>query len=412
MVTDEGRFRVQAPAAIASTASTRPATSPSFSGQAIYEARNSALPVTPASTRSSGSTPAACRSTRWSQPARDAFAGWNDDRDRAEDRVVAGDALRLARDDRRRGPRPLRPVAADARVRRALGAALGRAGWAPYTHRPLGLGAPVGLDLGRRRAVGLRAVPLRPLGLSPQRLVLGARHLRRAPGVRAGAGGVGRRPAHRRLDLDRRRPRRSAGSRSRRARSTCRPTAPARATCSRSTSPTSPTSPTSRRSSTTATARPTGATSPTASTPHAVTFVPAEVMTQREPVAPAAARFRNDPQVRALVANNAQPAPVLTAPPVTAPPAAPRPPQGRPAPRPPFEGRAPGAVSPGGRTARVLTRRAGPTRLARMARGPTGRAAARRSDSARRRADRMRRESLHRKAARRRQRCPPTRSPR
>ena len=79
------------------------------------------------------------------------------------------------------------------------------ADWAPYTHRPLGVGAPLGLDLGRRRAVGLRAVPLRPLGLPPQCLVLGARHLRRPPGLRAGAGGVGRRPAHRRLDLGRRR---------------------------------------------------------------------------------------------------------------------------------------------------------------------------------------------------------------
>ena len=38
---------------------------------------------------------------------------------------------------------------------------------------------------------------------------------------------------------------------------------------------------------------------------HAVTFVPADVMTRREPVGPAAARYRNDPQVRALVADNA-----------------------------------------------------------------------------------------------------------
>src|SRR6185369_5164677 len=78
---------------------------------------------------------------------------------------------------------------------------------------------------------------------------------------------------------------------------------------------------------------------------NAVTFVPADVMTRRQPVAPAAARFRNDPQVRALVADNSQPAPVMTAPPVTAPTVAPRPPQGRPAPRPPFEGRAPGGFA-------------------------------------------------------------------
>src|SRR4029079_508169 len=106
---------------------------------------------------------------------------------------------------------------------------------------------------------------------------------------------------------------------------------------------------------------------------HAVTFVPAEGMTRRQPVAPAAARFRNDPQVRALVADNAQPAPVLTAPPVTAPQVAPRPPQRRPPPRGgprrrggPGGRRAGGsraarrAGSPGGPTARV------PTRLAAM----------------------------------------------
>ena len=74
---------------------------------------------------------------------------------------------------------------------------------------------------------------------------------------------------------------------------------------------------------------------------HAVTFVPAEVMTHREPVAPAAARLRNDPQLRALVSNERS-APVLSAPPVSAPPPLPRSAQGRTPPRPPFEGRAPG----------------------------------------------------------------------
>ena len=44
-------------------------------------------------------------------------------------------ALRLARDDRRRGPRPLRPVGADARIRRALDAALG-AGRLGAVHAP------------------------------------------------------------------------------------------------------------------------------------------------------------------------------------------------------------------------------------------------------------------------------------
>ncbi|HEY2187083.1 MAG TPA: DUF6600 domain-containing protein, partial [Caldimonas sp.] len=71
--------------------------------------------------------------------------------------------------------------------------------------------------------------------------------------------------------------------------------------------------------------------------PQAVNFVTADVMLHRQPVAPVAARLRNDPQMRSLVAQ-ASPAPVVTAPPVTAPPSAPRSQQGRPPPRPPFEG--------------------------------------------------------------------------
>ena len=38
---------------------------------------------------------------------------------------------------------------------------------------------------------------------------------------------------------------------------------------------------------------------------HAVTFVPADVMTRRQPVAPGGGALRNDPQVRALVADSA-----------------------------------------------------------------------------------------------------------
>ncbi len=78
--------------------------------------------------------------------------------------------------------------------------------------------------------------------------------------------------------------------------------------------------------------------------PHAVTFVPSDVMTRREPVGPAAARFRNDPQWRALVSDS-RPAPVSVAPPVTAPVAPPRPAAGGHVPRPPFEGRGPGGFA-------------------------------------------------------------------
>ena len=75
--------------------------------------------------------------------------------------------------------------------------------------------------------------------------------------------------------------------------------------------------------------------------PHAVTFVPAEVIARHQPVAPAAARFRDDPHVREIVAN-AAPAHVTTAPPVTAPPPATRAAQGKAPPRPPFEANARG----------------------------------------------------------------------
>jgi hypothetical protein len=74
---------------------------------------------------------------------------------------------------------------------------------------------------------------------------------------------------------------------------------------------------------------------------HAVTFVPADVMTRRQPVGPAAARFRNDPQVQAFVTDGRLP-PVLRAPPVATPPVVARLPEGRPPPRPPFAGGAPG----------------------------------------------------------------------
>jgi len=77
---------------------------------------------------------------------------------------------------------------------------------------------------------------------------------------------------------------------------------------------------------------------------NAVTFVPSDVMTRRQPVAPAAARFRNDPQARAFV-NEGRPAPVLTAPPVAAPPLVARAAESRAAPRPPFAGRPPGSFA-------------------------------------------------------------------
>ena len=83
--------------------------------------------------------------------------------------------------------------------------------------------------------------------------------------------------------------------------------------------------------------------------PNAVTVVPASVLTNRQAVAPAAAQIRDNAQIRALVADP-RPGPVMIAAPVATPPAAPKPTTEARAPiRPPFEGRAPGVF--GGRPA-------------------------------------------------------------
>src|SRR6476659_7956086 len=57
---------------------------------------------------------------------------------------------------------------------------------------PLGMGFALGLHVDRQRALGLRAVSLRPMGTCEQPLVLGARTAARARGLRTGAGGLGR----------------------------------------------------------------------------------------------------------------------------------------------------------------------------------------------------------------------------
>jgi hypothetical protein len=80
--------------------------------------------------------------------------------------------------------------------------------------------------------------------------------------------------------------------------------------------------------------------------PNAVTVVPASVITGRQAVGPSAAQFRSDPRVRAFV-SEARPGSTMAAPPVAAPSPATPPADGRGAPRPPFEGRAPGGF--GGR---------------------------------------------------------------
>jgi hypothetical protein len=256
MVTDEGRFRVLSVGRYRFDRFDQTSDVTVLNGQATYEARNTALPVTTGQHAQFWIDAAGVPQYAIVQPARDAFASWNDDRDRAEDRTVTAGAPRYvspemtgAEDLDRYGQWEQTPEYGALWVPRSVAA-----DWAPYT---TGHWAWV-------RPWGWTWVDDAPWGFAPFHYgrpapTSRARSMRRrwwlGSAVRAAASRSPSAAA-----------RRSAGSRSRRARSTCRPTAPARATCSRSTSRTSPTSPTSRRSSTTATAKPTGATSPTAST--------------------------------------------------------------------------------------------------------------------------------------------------
>ncbi len=87
---------------------------------------------------------------------------------------------------------------AEPSLRHRLGAARGAGRLGAVPLRPLALGRAVGLELGRRRTLGLCAVPLWPLGVARRTLVLVARRLRRAPGVGTGAGRLRRRWRHER----------------------------------------------------------------------------------------------------------------------------------------------------------------------------------------------------------------------
>ena len=87
MVTDEGRFRVQAVGRYRFDRFDQTSDVTVFSGQAIYEARNTALPVTAGQHAQFWIDTAGVPQYAIVAPARDAFAGWNDDRDRAEDRT-------------------------------------------------------------------------------------------------------------------------------------------------------------------------------------------------------------------------------------------------------------------------------------------------------------------------------------
>ena len=238
------------------------------SGQAVYEGRNSALPLDPGQHAQFWLDAAGVPQYNMLEPARDAFAAWNEERDRAEARPVAtsryvSPEMTGAEDLDRYGAWEQTPEYGAIWTPRAVAV-----GWAPYS---AGHWAWV-------RPWGWTWVDDAPWGFAPFHYGRWVYHrnrwgwapgtLRRPAGLRAGAGRPGSAAPRVNVSISiggGRSARRSAGSRSRRARSTCRRTATARATCATSTSRTSPTSPRSRPSSTTPTAPPTGATSPTAS---------------------------------------------------------------------------------------------------------------------------------------------------
>jgi hypothetical protein len=346
MVTDEGRFRVQAVGRYRFDRFDQTSDVTAFTGQAIYEARNTALPVTSGQHAQFWIDAAGVPQYAIVAPARDAFAGWNDDRDRAEDRTVTASTTRYvspemtgAEDLDRYGQWQQTPEYGALWVPRSVAA-----DWAPYTTghwawvRPWGWtwvdDAPWGFapfHYGRwvyHRNVWCWApgtYVARPV-YAPA-LVAWIGGPRTSVSISIGAGApVGWFPlAPREVYV------------------------PAYRASPRYVQQVNVTHVTNVTNITTIVNNRNGEADrrdfANRKYAHAVTFVPAEVMTQRQPVGPAAARYRNDPQVRALVADNAQPAPVLTAPPVTAPAVAPRPPQGRRAPRPPYEGRAPGGFA-------------------------------------------------------------------
>ena len=101
--------------------------------------------------------------------------------------------LRVAADGRLRGPRRSRALGERRDLRRRVVSDAGRAGLGAVPQRLLDHRRRLRLDLGRLRAVGLRAVPLRPLGAPRRPLGLVPGRLRRAPALGAGDGRLGRR---------------------------------------------------------------------------------------------------------------------------------------------------------------------------------------------------------------------------
>ena len=110
-----------------------------------------------------------------------------------------------ARHDRLARPGPPRRLGQRPGGRQPLAAALAGAGLGAIPGRSLGLGGPVGLDLDRRRALGLCALPLRLVADDRRPLELVARPAPLPAALRAGAERVGAATGLRHRRADRRR---------------------------------------------------------------------------------------------------------------------------------------------------------------------------------------------------------------
>jgi hypothetical protein len=129
------------------------------------------------------------RVATYAAPEPDAWDRWNDAR---SDRVGESVSTRyLPPGGLWRGrARLLRPLAGGADLRRGLDSLWRERRLGALQHRLLGLGSLLRLDLDRRCAVGLGALPLRPLGPYRRLLGVGAGAGGAAAGVFARAGGV------------------------------------------------------------------------------------------------------------------------------------------------------------------------------------------------------------------------------
>ena len=107
-------------------------------------------------------------------PRFDGFDRWSSDRDRRYD-TFGFRPLRIAGRGRLSGPRCKRHVARRRGLRQRLVPESSGHRLGAVSRRPLGMGRPLGLDLGGRRALGLRRVALRPLDESARNMGLGTR---------------------------------------------------------------------------------------------------------------------------------------------------------------------------------------------------------------------------------------------